>query len=171
MQRISIIAALDEKGGLGKNNQLLCHLPADLKHFKTLTLGKPIIMGRKTFQSIGKALPGRKNIVLSKQQLVLDQAHVVQSMQEALAMTQSFDEVMIIGGAQLFYEALPLTDRLYLTIVHAALDADTFFPPWDPAHWKCANRSFYEKDERNMYDMTFVCYDRQWPDETQRPGQ
>lgn len=105
MTTISLIAAIDESGGLGINNQLLCHLPADLQHFKSITMGKPIIMGRKTFDSIGKPLPGRLNIVLSRSLSFIDGVHVLDSLEKAIEYTAGHDEIMIIGGAVLFNDA------------------------------------------------------------------
>lgn len=156
---ISIIAVVDEKNGLGKDNKLLCHLPADLRHFKNLTLGKPIIMGRKTYDSIGKPLPGRLNIVLSKRLKAIEGAVVVQSLSEALSWVRSAPEVMIIGGVSLFEEALPLASRVYLTLVHHHFVADVFFPQLDPLKWFCKEAIFQEKDKKNAYDMTFFCYE------------
>lgn len=160
MSIISLIAVIDEERGLGKDNKLLCHLPADLKHFKELTIGKPIIMGRKTYQSIGKALPGRLNIVLSKQAFDIQDGTVVDSLHNALALTTGIPEVMIIGGAQLFQLALPLADRIYLTLVHARFEADVFFPEMDNCSWFCSEKVDRFHDEKNQYDLTFYCYER-----------
>lgn len=160
MPRISLIAAIDENQGLGKNNQLLCHLPADLAHFKHITMGKPIIMGRKTFASIGKALPGRLNIVVSTSQTEIDNVKVVPSLPEALQCAGDVTEVMIIGGAQLFQTALPIASRLYLTIIHHRFAADVFFPAFELSHWHCYQQDFRPADARNAYDLTFAYYDR-----------
>ena len=157
---ISLIAAIDENRGLGYNNQLLCHLPADLKHFKTLTMGKPIIMGRKTFESIGKPLPGRLNIVLSKQAIAIEGVSVFHSLGQALESVQDYAEVMIIGGANLFEQALPLAQRIYLTIIHHQFPADVYFPPLDHNHWILMTDEKSNRDEKNQFDMTFCQYDR-----------
>ncbi|MDA9272032.1 dihydrofolate reductase [bacterium] len=160
MTIVSLIAAIDEKGGLGQSNQLLCHLPADLKQFKTLTWGKPIIMGRKTYDSIGRALPGRLNIVLSRQKLTIEGVTVVESLDQAVAMTQNEPEIMIIGGGQLFVQALPLSTRVYLTRIHHQFAADVFFPVLDEAQWICRETIDHQRDEKNPYDFTFCRYER-----------
>lgn len=160
MSIISLIAAIDEQRGLGKDNGLLCHLPTDLKHFKETTLGKPIIMGRKTYQSIGKALPGRLNIVLSRKGTDIHDATVVDSLDKALTLTTDASEVMIIGGAKLFEQALPLADRIYLTLIHAHFAADVFFPPLKESDWHCLETVERQHDEKNLYDLTFYCYER-----------
>jgi len=160
MSRINLIVAMDEKRGIGKNNALLCHLPADLKHFKTLTLGKPIIMGYHTYQSIGKPLPGRLNIVLSRQQRDIEGVTVVHSLQDALQLTQDYDDVMIIGGESVFKQALPLANRIYLTVIHHQFAADVFFPEFDLTQWHRIVMSTKQHDETNQYDMTFYQYDR-----------
>ena len=157
---ISLIAAMDENRGLGKENKLLCHLPADLKHFKELTIGKPVIMGRKTYESIGKALPGRFNIVLSRTATEINDATVVDSLQQAIVLTQGLPEVMVIGGAKLFEQALPLAQRLYLTLIHAQFEADVFFPAIESRHWQCRQAVERQHDEKNGYDLTFICYER-----------
>jgi dihydrofolate reductase len=114
--RIAMIAAMANNRVIGKDNQMPWHLPADLKHFKKVTLGKPVIMGRKTYQSIGKALPGRRNIVISRQGVALSaDADWVQSIEQALALVQDEAEVMIIGGAEIYRQVLPMADRLYIT--------------------------------------------------------
>jgi dihydrofolate reductase len=162
MAKISLIAAIDEAGGLGLNNQLLCHLPADLKHFKTITLGKPIIMGRKTFLSIGKPLPGRKNIVLSHAMPAQEGVEVVHTIPEAIALAEAeeVDEIMIIGGAKLFQETLALASTIYLTRIHHRFEADVFFPALFATEWRCEEAIHRTKDDKNLYDMTFEKYIR-----------
>lgn len=160
MTTISLIAVIDENHGLGKDNKLLCHLPADLKHFKELTLGKPVIMGRKTYQSIGKALPGRFNIVLTNQDIVYENVTVVGSLQQALALTTDVPEVMIIGGANLFEQAFPLAQRIYLTVIHAHFDADVFFPHLDSHVWRCIGKEHRPQDQKNQFSLTFYSYKR-----------
>lgn len=160
MTMISIIAAVDEQLGIGFNNQLLCHLPADLKHFKELTMGKPIIMGRKTFESIGKPLPGRLNIVLSQQQWVCEGVMIFPSLNEALQYVKSAPEIMVIGGAALFEQALPLAQRIYLTVIHHYFLADVFFPSIDFKHWIEYSKQTVGCDEKNPFDMTFYRYER-----------
>ncbi len=127
--RIAMIAAMANNRVIGKDNQMPWHLPADLKHFKKVTLGKPVIMGRKTYQSIGKALPGRRNIVISRQSGALStDADWVQSIELALALVQHEAEVMIIGGAEIYRQVLPLADTLYITDIDLTVEGDAFFP-------------------------------------------
>ena len=160
MTIISLIAAIDEHRGLGKDNKLLCHLPADLKHFKEITLGKPVIMGRKTYQSIGKALPGRFNIVLSRQDTAFEDVTVVNSLEQAMALTANLPEIMIIGGAKLFVQALPIAHRIYLTLIHGQFDADVFFPELDGSAWYRCETLDRQRDEKNGFNLTFECYER-----------
>ncbi|QRN04855.1 dihydrofolate reductase [Legionella sp. MW5194] len=160
MTLISLIAAVDENRGLGKNNQLLCHLPADLAHFKKITMGKPIIMGRKTFASIGRPLPGRLNIVLSRTESMIPGVVTVSSLPKALEQVSEFPEAMIIGGADLFEQALPLASRLYLTVIHHLFDADVFFPLWNANEWCCLETLSRQADDKNPYDVTFYSYER-----------
>lgn len=160
MTQISIIAAVDEAGGLGLNNQLLCHLPADLKHFKEVTMGKPIMMGRTTYESIGKPLPGRLNIVLSKTLTCIEGVLVFDSLEEALNQVQDVPELMIIGGAKLYDQTLDMANRIYLTQIHHTFQADAFFPKMDEKLWSCQNTQFLAKDEKNLYDMTFCFYEK-----------
>jgi dihydrofolate reductase len=157
---ISLIVALDEQNGMGKNNHLLCHLPADLQFFKKNTLGKPIIMGRKTFESIGRVLPDRPNIIVSHQMLQVAGATVVKSLDEALAQTRDYPEIMIIGGAQVFAEALPKAQRIYLTRIHHRFTADVFFPNLDEKTWICKPMQYHPADEKNSYAMTFYHCER-----------
>ena len=144
---LALIAALAANRVIGLDNRMPWHLPADLKHFKALTLGKPIIMGRKTWDSLGRPLPGRLNIVVSRQPgLQLEGAEVFADLDAALARAdqwareQSVDELMLIGGAQLYEQGLPLADRLYLTRIDAEPEGDAFFPVFDGSHWQCAAR-------------------------------
>lgn len=160
MTIISLIAAIDEDGGLGIDNQLLCHLPADLQHFKNITMGKPIIMGRKTFESIGKPLPGRLNVVLSHSSFSIEGVTFVDSLEKALALTSEEHEVMIIGGANLFSQALRNANRMYITRIHHKFKADAFFPEFSQIDWRCQNQEFRQRDEKNKYDMTFITYER-----------
>lgn len=161
MRYISLIAAVDEQNGLGKNNQLLCHLPADLQYFKEKTLHKPVIMGRKTWESIGRPLPHRENIVISKQLKPHADLIIVHSLEAALACAKDAQEIMIIGGAQLFTEALPLANRIYLTRIHHTFEADVFFPALDRQVWREVHREYRKQDERNKWDMTFLVYERE----------
>jgi len=156
---LSLIAAVSQNFGLGKNNQLLCHLPADLAYFKSITMHKPIIMGHKTFASIGKPLPGRLNIVLSHQpQLYVSGVSVFNSLSAALQQVSDVEEVMIIGGAQLFSIALPYAQKIYLTHIHHEFDADVFFPTLLATQWHCVHKVLRQHDKNNAYDLTFCHY-------------
>lgn len=158
MTQISLIAAIDENFGLGKDNQLLCHLPADLKHFKEITMGKPIIMGRKTFLSIGKPLPGRRNIVLTTQMEPVEGIEIAPTLKEAINLVHNVDEIMIIGGESVFRESMPIANQLYLTIIHHRFRADVYFPELDKSIWTCLEKQFQPRNEKNIYDMTFYHY-------------
>lgn len=160
MANISLIAAVDEQNGMGKNNQLLCHLPSDLKYFKAQTIGKPIIMGRKTFESIGKALPGRVNIVLTRTVKEIEGVLIVDSLKEALRVTKDVPEVMIIGGADVFLQAMPLAQHIYLTRIHHTFEADVFFPILDPNTWMLKDSTHQEANEHNAFALTFCRYER-----------
>lgn len=159
MLKISLIAAVDLNNGLGKNNQLLCHLPADLQHFKHITMGKPILMGRKTYLSIGRPLPGRRNIVLSHQLEPSAGIEIMDSFEEACQKVQE-PELMVIGGAGVFKDSLSLASTIYLTIIHHVFEADVFFPKLDDTAWQREVLSIYHRDENNPYDMTFLRLDR-----------
>ncbi|MFC4700542.1 type 3 dihydrofolate reductase [Glaciecola siphonariae] len=144
---------------IGKDNQMPWHLPADLKHFKSTTLGKPVIMGRKTYESIGKALPGRQNIVISrKDSYQLNDACVVPSCEDAIAVAQkTSDDVMIIGGGTIYQAFLPQATHLYLTFIDAELEGDTQFPEWETmATWQELQREAHEADDKNKYPYAFV---------------
>ncbi len=158
---LSIIAALSRNRVIGKNNQLPWRLPADLKHFKAVTLGKPVIMGRKTFESIGKPLPGRDNIVVTRDpKFHADGIAVAHSLDDALAQTHATPEIMLIGGAQLYMQALPRAQRLYLTLIHADFDGDAHFPDYDPADWRETAREDHVPDENNPYRYSFLILER-----------
>jgi dihydrofolate reductase len=158
---LSIIAALARNRVIGKNNQLPWRLPADLKHFKAVTLGKPVIMGRKTFESIGKPLPGRDNIVVTRDpKFHADGIAVAHSLDDALAQAHAAPEIMLIGGAQLYMQALPRAQRLYLTLIHADFDGDAHFPDYDPADWRETAREDHVPDENNPYCYSFLILER-----------
>ena len=152
---------MDRNGLIGKENQLPWHLPADLKHFKRVTMGKPIVMGRKTFESIGKPLPGRVNIVLTRRDTYqMPGCIVVSSLDNAIEAAGPVKEVMIIGGATLYGEALPRADRIYLTQVQAELEGDTWFPPLDESHWEVVQQAEHKADKNNPYGYVFKTLDR-----------
>lgn len=158
---IKLIVAVDIKNGIGKNNLLPWYLPADLKYFKSITSGHPIIMGRKTFDSIGKVLPNRKNIIISRQaNLDIPGAIIAGSLEKSLELCQSEEHVFVIGGAQIFQQALPLADLIYLTLIHHDFDADVFFPKIDRNEWKEEDCLRNEPDEKNPYPYSFIRYRR-----------
>ena len=158
---ISIIAAVDQNMGLGKKNQLLCHLPADLRYFKEQTINKPIIMGYNTFLSIGKALPHRRNFVLTSRQLKeVEGIHFVTDFTQALTACDDEDEIMIIGGAQVYQQAMSFVSKIYLTIIAHQFEADVFFPNIAASQWHKTSQSHREKDENNRYDMDFTVWER-----------
>ena len=157
---ISIIVAIGENNAIGKNNQLLWHLPADLKHFRVITSGHTIIMGRKTFDSVGKPLPKRRNIVITRQDIRIEGCEVVKSIDDAFALCQGEDEVFIGGGAEIYRQAMGKTDRIYLTIVHQAFDADTFFPEIDYQEWVETAHENYPADEKNNIPYSFITLER-----------
>jgi dihydrofolate reductase len=159
--QIIIIAALADNYVIGSNNQLPWHLPSDLKHFRDLTLGKPIVMGRKTYESIGKALPGRRNIVLSKNKdLIAIGCEVYSSLEQALVMVKSCPEVFIIGGTAIYEQVLPLADKMYLTLVHGDFIGDIYFPKWNTKSWRILERQDFQPDQNHAYAYSFVVLKR-----------
>jgi dihydrofolate reductase len=153
---IALVVAISENNAIGKDNQLLWHLPADLKHFKTITTGHTIIMGRKTYDSIGKPLPNRRNIVVSRNTaLTIAGAEVVHSLADALQICEHEDEVHIIGGAELFNQSIDLANKIYLTRVHQTYEADTYFPEIDSSEWEESNLEQHLPDEKNTVAYTF----------------
>jgi dihydrofolate reductase len=159
--KISLIVAMDSNGVIGSDNGLPWHLPADLQHFKKTTMGKPILMGRKTWESIGRPLPGRTNIVITR-----DSGYqaagcvVVNSIDAALQAAGEQDEVMVIGGAEFYRQVLPQADTLYLTRIHEAFSGDTFFPELNEADWREVERSDQVANEKNPHDYSFIRLDR-----------
>ena len=157
MTRLSVVVAADERGGIGRDGGLPWHLPEDLKRFKALTMGKPIVMGRRTWDSIGRPLPGRRSIVVSRQAgLAIAGAEVVGSLEQALDAAGGAPEVCVIGGAELYRLALPLAEVVHLTRVHAVVDADTFLPPLDPSEWEEVSRESHPADARHAHPYSFV---------------
>ncbi|MDF1880858.1 type 3 dihydrofolate reductase [Sulfurimonas sp. MAG313] len=157
---ISLIAAMANNRVIGKDNQMPWHLPADLGHFKALTLGKPIIMGRKTYESIGRPLPGRKNIVIStNKNYILEGCETVCSLDEAINLVKEVKEVMIIGGGFLYSQTLPKANKLYLTFIDLDVDGDTKFPDYEKLSIKEIKREKHLKDEKNPYDYEFVDFE------------
>lgn len=164
--RLSLIVAVSENWGIGRNNDLLYHLPADMRHFKTLTTGHTIIMGRRTFESLPKgALPNRRNIVLSSQTSSnFPGAEHLTSLQEALAACNGEEEVFIIGGSSVYHEALALCERIYLTRVeHMHPEATVFFPALNPEEWNVLEENSYPADEKHAHPYRFITLERKRP--------
>ena len=159
---ITIIVAMGKNREIGADNQLLWHLPKDLKHFKELTSGHPIIMGRKTYESIGKPLPNRTNIVISRKNDWFEEGIlIVGSIKEALKFAKKIDEnVFIIGGGTIYEHTIDLADQLEVTLVDAELKADTFFPKIDEKKWLKTNETTHKKDEKNQFDFSFQTFER-----------
>lgn len=164
---IGVIVAAAENGVVGRDNALPWHLPEDLKYFKRMTLGKPIVMGRRTFESIGRPLPGRCNIVISRNARYRAAGiEVASSLEAGLALAREraagdgVDEVMVIGGAGLYAEAIPRADHLYVTEVHAEVPGDTWLPPVNWRDWREVSREFHAAGGQNPYDYSFVAYRR-----------
>ena len=155
---IALVVAMAENRVIGKENKLIWHLPADLKFFKNLTTGHPIIMGRKTFKSIGKPLPNRTNIVITRQaDFTAEGCLVAHSLTEALMLAQQLDsDIFVIGGAEIYKQAMFLADTIYLTEVHHTFEGDTFFPEIDSILWQETSREEHKADEKNPYDYAFV---------------
>lgn len=158
---ISIIAAVAENGVIGDKNQLLWHISEDLKHFKAVTSGHPVIMGRKTYESLGRPLPNRTNVIITRQEIGIEGCRVVHSLEEALALFPADEELFIIGGAEIYALALPLAERFYLTRVRHTYAGDTRFPEWNPAEWRLVAREERSCGEKYPYPFAFETYLRQ----------
>ena len=160
---ISLLVAADTNNLIGKDNGLPWHLPADLKYFKNLTWGMPILMGRKTFESIGKPLPGRTNMVITRNKgWQHEGAIAVHTLEEAIALakTENVKELFIIGGAEIFTAGTAIADRIYLTRIHHTFDGDVYFPTINKDEWQLVKEVEGRKDEKNPYDYTFQTWDR-----------
>lgn len=156
---ISMVAAMAKNRVIGKDNQMPWHLPADLKHFKSVTMGKPVVMGRKTFESIGRPLPGRQNIVISRDKnYMAEGCDTATSIEQAIALAGDIEELMIIGGGFLYSQMLPKADKLYLTFINLEVDGDTQFPTFEHLNLEEINRSQHLADEKNAHDCEFVDY-------------
>jgi dihydrofolate reductase len=154
---------MDERGGIGKGNRLPWRLSADLKRFRELTMGHHIVMGRKTFESIGRALPGRQTVIVTRNRgLEVEGCLIAHSVDEALGMAEQRGEteLFICGGADVYAQTIGRADRIYLTEVHAEVEADTFFPAWDRTLWREAQSADYPADEKNQYATTFKLLER-----------
>ncbi len=157
---VSIVVAISQNHAIGKDNKLLWYLPKDLKHFKEITTGHTVIMGRKTYESVGKPLPNRRNIIITRQAITIEGCEVVDSVETALALCRDEAEVFIVGGAEIYRQALHLTDRIYLTLIHENFEGDTYFPEIKPDLWKETERQDYEPDEKNLLPYSFITYER-----------
>ncbi len=158
---ISMIAAMADNRIIGKDNQMPWHLPADFAWFKRCTMGKPVVMGRKTYESIGRPLPGRQNIVISRDEaLSIEGVTTVTSIEQALAVSGDVDEVMIIGGGAVYAACLPMANKLYVTHIEAAIEGDTQFPDWGD-EFKETYSETYQADEKNAYNMRFTVLEKQ----------
>lgn len=168
---LSMIIAAAENRVMGKDNQMPWHLPNDLQYFKRSTMGKPMIMGRKTYESLGKPLPGRPHIIITRQAdyqapNANEQVQVVTNLADAISAAQALvagtdeQETMVIGGAEICSLAFPQTERLYLTQVHAEVDGDVYFPEFDPNEWREVSREDYQASENNPYDYSFIVFER-----------
>jgi dihydrofolate reductase len=158
---VSLVAAMSEKRVIGKNGQLPWHLPKDLQHFKKLTVDRTVIMGRKTFDEIKRPLDNRRNVVITRNPGF--QPHgvtIVPSLDEALALGATETEVFVIGGGEIFRLALPRADRLYLTVIHARIEGDTWFPAFDSAAWVLEEEERHEADDKHAYAFSFRRYQR-----------
>lgn len=154
---LSLVVATDQENGIGKNNQLLWHLPNDLKFFKKVTSGHTVIMGRKTFDSVGKPLPNRRNIVISRQpDLQIEGVEVFDNLGNAVNACKNEDEFFVIGGGEIYKQAMPLAKQIYITKVDASLNADTFFPDIEALTWEVAWKQKHQKDEKHAFDYTFL---------------
>jgi len=158
---ITVIAAVAENNALGKENQLLWHLPDDFKRFKTLTSGHYIIMGRKTFESFPKPLPNRTHVIISRQaDYQPEGCIVVNSLEQAIQACPKTEEVFIIGGGEIYRQSIAVADKLDLTKVHAAFEADTYFPEVNLSQWQLVFEEYHPKDERHDFAFTFQTYSR-----------
>ena len=158
---ISFVVAYDRRRAIGKSNRLPWRLPDDMRHVRDVTMGKPLIMGRRTWDSIGRPLPGRTSIVLTRdREFRCDGCLIARTADEALKLAGAAPEVIVFGGAGVFEEFLPLADRIYLTEVETEADADTYFPKIDPSHWREVERAHHPADERHAHAFSWVTLDR-----------
>lgn len=157
---VTLIAAVAQNGTIGDRNTLLWHITEDMQFFRRTTQGHPVIMGRKTYESLGRPLPKRANVVISRQPLTIEGCTVVHSLEEAIACFPAKEEVFIIGGGQIYAEALPLADRMYLTIVEHDYEGDTKFPTWDRSAWVLRSSERHEHGSEYPHPFRFECYER-----------
>ena len=157
---ISLIVAVAENGVIGDKNALLWHISEDLRHFKAVTTGHPVVMGRKTWESLGRPLPNRTNVVVTRQKTAIQGCTVVHSLEEAIALFPKDEEVFVIGGAQIYAEALPLARRFYLTRVFRSYEGDTRFPAWDEREWRLTDSESFPCGEEYPYPFAFETWER-----------
>ncbi|MFI5219540.1 MAG: dihydrofolate reductase [Bacteroidia bacterium] len=158
---LSIIVAAAQNRVIGKDNKLIWHLPADLKRFKQLTMGHHIIMGRKTFESIGRVLPGRTTVIISRQPgFKIENCIYANSLEQAIELCRDDAEIFITGGAQIFEHAIALANKIYLTQIHQSFDGDVFFPEINNEEWKITLQEDHKADEKNPYDYSFINYEK-----------
>ncbi len=161
--RISFVVAAASNGAIGLNGRMPWHLPNDLRHFKNLTWGMPVVMGRKTYESLGKPLPGRQNVVITRNSnFRAAGVHVVNGIDQVLDLSKTFDvkEVFIIGGGEIYQLFMPIVHRVHLTRINAAFEGDTFFPALDASSWQLTTQLHQPADEKNAVDHVFEQWDR-----------
>ena len=158
--KLTAVVAASDNDVIGRDNALPWHLPADLAYFKRVTMGKPMLMGRKTFESIGRPLPGRRSLVLSRRGFSAPGVESVATVEEALQRVAGAPELMVIGGAELFRLAMPRLDHLHLTRVHTRVEGDILLPPMAPGEWRELRREDHPADERNAFALTFIEMER-----------
>lgn len=157
---ISIIVAVAQNGTIGDKNALLWHISEDLRNFKRITSGHPVIMGRKTYESLGRPLPNRVNVVVSRTTSHIEGCTVVDSLEKAISLFRKEEEIFIIGGAQIYAQAMPLADKFYLTVVEHSYEGDTSFPAWDESEWHLISEERFECGEKYPYPFSFREYER-----------
>lgn len=157
---ISVIVAVAKNGTIGDKNTLLWHISEDLRNFKRITSGHPVIMGRKTFESLGRPLPNRTNVVISRTTTHIEGCTVVNSLEKAIGLFSAEEEVFIIGGAQIYAQAMPLADKFYLTVVEHNYEGDTSFPEWDTSQWRLVGEESFPCGEKYPYPFSFREYHR-----------
>lgn len=157
---VTLIAAVAQNGTIGDRNTLLWHITEDMQFFRRTTQGHPVIMGRKTYESLGRPLPKRVNVVISRQEIAIEGCTVVHSLEEAIALFPAEEEVFIIGGGQIYGQALPIADRIYLTIVEHDYEGDTKFPEWDRSAWVLRSSERHERGSEYPHPFRFECYER-----------
>ena len=157
---ISLIVAVAENGVIGDRNALLWHISEDLRHFKAVTTGHPVVMGRKTWESLGRPLPNRTNVVITRQNIEIPGCTVAHSLEEAVALFPADEEVFVIGGAQIYAQALDAADKIYLTRVEHDYEGDTSFPEWDATRWRLTSCEAFPRGEKYPYPFAFEEYER-----------